>query len=199
MKYILPFIFFIIPVTCSAQLFHLDGFWGLYFNDSKDVCQKKILSKYGYKADAKNSTEYSLSYRNIQFGGNVCPGIVLGFMNNKLFVGKIIITPDTQQKLLTLYESIVDDISMKYHQPNDNSYKFLYPYNGNLSDGEALIAVKGGYSDISSYWEFNNNNGYKDTIKLEVDKNGFLILTYAYGFLYAKFTQLEKERDVSAY
>lgn len=196
---LLIIVFTFIQTHANAQLFHLDGFWNLEFKDSRALCQSKIKTKYGYKPAQVDPSGNTIVYKQIKFGGNNCDGIVLGFMQDKLFLGKIVIRPETPQGLLDVYRGLTNDINIKYHQPNESVFKLLYPYKESDSDGEVLLAISAGYATINNVWLFDGDNGYKNSIVAEVNKDGYIVLTYAYGPLYSIFQQIRENKARSDY
>jgi hypothetical protein len=180
-----------------AQTGTLTGFWGLTFGESKASCKQTIKTTQGKTLLPSQEAGFTMTYSNVKFAGMKADAVVLGFSNDKLFVGAILIKPESPTEVLDLYSRLFLDLSRKYHMADNIVKKFTYPYNETDPEGERIVALKSGYAQLNSEWEFSNPTGYKDKIRMEVDKDCYITIRYTYGPIYELLSKQKAEVDNS--
>jgi hypothetical protein len=118
-----------------------------------DVAFKTIMNKNGTYSETKTQ-DYgkSISYDLVNIGSSTATIFTGKFVNNKLFeinMYYLVEDEDIQDK----YDEICEIISNKYGK-GDEKRVFRYPYED--GDEDFVQAVKGGYTDIITFWIFTN-------------------------------------------
>jgi len=158
-----------------AQEDPISEFYGMKFGSTKAQVMAKMTNK-GYKP--KNNNPTSLMYEEVKFL-NKEVDMIFKFVDDELFEGIVLFTPDLKSQLIRMYRSISDDVSMKYGKGQDYE-TYDYPYE--KGDGHELTAIRLGKAQFTTFWGMKTMEGTDgkepNTISLEIRPKGYIALTY---------------------
>lgn len=133
----------------------LTGFWGIKFGSSYNEVKSLMNQKQGCVYNPESSSK-SLIYSDGKFAGEKIDFLSLSFHNGKFYKAICILNPFSESTLFTTYESIKQDLSNKYFDPNNEIEEYIYPYK--KGDGNELTAIKTDKAAFGSIWNFNNES-----------------------------------------
>lgn len=169
------FLMFLAIHIVSAQEDPISEFYGVKFGSTKAQVMSKMTNK-GFKPKSNNPSY--LIYEKVKFL-NKEVSMIFKFVDDELFEGVVLFTPDLESQLIRMYRSISDDVRMKYGKGRDYE-TYDYPYE--KGDGHELTAIRLGKAQFTTYWGIQSVEGTEgkepNTISLEIDPKGYIALTY---------------------
>lgn len=182
------------PVMIKAQS-NVEAPMGLAFG-SDMASVKSVMNNKG-TFDSENIQSYgkSLLYSGVSVGVKNATLASFKFTDNKLFEVSLVFEPSRETEIEDMYDSICDIINAKYGR-GESFRNFKYPYDD--TDDDFLIALKGGYATIKTYWmKFDD----EDSITVGIEKYGSLcvILKYQNGKLIDQAQNKQKELNTSEF
>lgn len=195
MKRILFILLACIPLSSYSQ--SLDGMWGLKFYMSKDEVKSAVKAKTG-KLPA-TSTSTMLEYEDCEFAGRFARLIRLNFHHDSLYKGDIAFFPKSDPGILSLYNSIKDDLIKKYGAATISAERYESPFE--KGDGNEVTAIKTGHSTIGSLWYFpkgqeKNVNG---RVMLSVEETMLIRLSYSDALIENRLVNENKSKSQGDY
>ncbi|WP_165041814.1 hypothetical protein [Dysgonomonas sp. ZJ709] len=153
-NFILGIVFFL-SLQLSAQELSL---WNLKYGITQKQAITQIAKERGLTDpviinDTADSDNILIYYSDCPFAGEDAELVTLSFYKDQFYRAIIMLKPK-ESRLLTKYDSLVDDISTKYGKPDKKMYSFDYPFEE--GDGYELSAIKSGKSNIASRWSIPN-------------------------------------------
>jgi len=150
-------------------------FYGIKFGFTKEL-SKSIMKSKGWIIDSEKTG--SIIYKENNFLKRSA-NIILKFVNNEFYEGIAIFSPKLDSGILDLYNSINEDVSLKYGK-GESYESYSYPYEKN--DGHLETALSLGKANFNTYWSKKSENklSKKDynIISTEITENLLVILTY---------------------
>jgi len=120
-----------------------------------------------------------LEYRGGKFLNYSVEKWQFNFVDKKLYACQIVLNNIKGTGVFTLYEKISKDLFAKYGEPSFEKNRFPPSYK---DDKIKISAIKNGSVSIYNKWLFNND----DVIRIGVNENGSVLITYLVDELYKK-------------
>lgn len=151
---------------------------------------KAVMNKYGtFKSKSSQSYGFGIHYNTVKIGSTTASLVIGKFVENKLFeIVAIYIVED--EDIQRKYKEICEIITTKYGK-GEETRKFRYPYED--GDDDFVIAVKGGYTDISTLWVLTN------AISVEINKIPAINLIYQSTSLYDLVEKNKNSKNIDQF
>ncbi len=151
---------------------------------------KAVLNKYGtFKSRTSQSYGFGINYNEVKIGSTIASLVIAKFVDNKLFeIGAYYIVDD--EDIQSKYNEICQIITTKYGR-GEETRNFRYPYKD--GDDDFVMAVKGGYTDISTVWVLTN------AISVEINKIPAINLIYQSTSLYDIVEKNKNNKNVDQF
>jgi hypothetical protein len=184
---------------CYSQ--SLEGFLGFKFGLNADSIKKAMLLKPGCKIDQENSKKNILIFKGVTFGGRETQFISFEFVNDKFYIGTVMIGSPIEFKTVSLYNDIRSDLNTKYFNASKTVETYDSPYK--KGDNNTDVAIKLGKANFSSFWYFKNpKSARKDivnSITLSITFKMLVKIVYQDGVLNNDAQELLKKKNVQDY
>lgn len=163
----------------------LTGFWGINWKTSKGEVKKIISNKGDYTLTEESAK--GMAYKG-KFGGSDAI-IILYFFENQFYQG-VVSYPYEQNRALSKYQTVKEQITKKYGEPAKVVERFQKPYyKGDGYEEQALQLNKGLYM---SSWSFVDNN----TIYVAISNSLETMLIYENTELSEQNKKIENEKNM---
>lgn len=153
----------------------IQEFYGIKFGTSKEA-SKAIMKSKGWVVDSEKAG--SVVYKENTYLKREA-NIIIKFVKNEFYEGVVLFYPQIESQILDLYNSIVDDVSLKYGE-GDSYESYSYPYEKN--DGHLETALSLGKAKFSTYWYKKDGNNLTkkeyNVISTVISENLGVILTF---------------------
>lgn len=162
---------------------------GLTFG-MNETAFKSVMNKYGvYGSRTVQTYGIALSYNDVKIGSTTASFVIGKFVEDQLFeIGAFYIVEDAD--IQNKYNEICEIITNKYGK-GDEIRNFRYPYKD--GDDDFVMAVKGGYTDISTIWSLTNS------IAVGINKAPAITLIYQSTSLYEIVRQKMNNKNIDQF
>ncbi len=199
MKTILCSLLMAVSTLCYSQ--NLDGFLGFKFGTSADSIKKGMLIRPGCKIDQENSNKNLLVFKGVTFAGRDAQFISFEFVNDKFYMGTVVLNAPSEFKIVSLYNDIRSELGTKYFAASKTVETYDLPYK--KGDGNTETAIKLGKVNFSSYWYFKNpKSARKDVVNsifLTITFKMNIKIVYQDGVLYNEAQEMLKKKNTQDY
>ena len=145
---------------------------------SNRVQIKEILRK-NTEVTLMETDDGILEYQNGSYMGYKVEKWQFSFVDKKIYACQIVLRNEADISVFKMYDKVSRDLIAKYGQPSYEKNKFPSSYK---SDSIKLTAIKNGSVAIYNKWLFNND----DVIRIGINENGSVLITYLIDKLYKK-------------
>jgi hypothetical protein len=176
----------------------LTNFLGIEFGTKKEIVKEKILLRDGAIFDEENSSEDSLFFDGIVFGGRQTSFIYLLFIEDKFARAGVLIQPKLDAYAIATYSEIKNEINSKYYVTPDDFENYEEPYFEN--DGYTESGIQNGKIHFSSYWSFpNKENSKDDFISIKITEELQIMINYEDGDLSEQMASMNSQKNSEDY
>ncbi|WP_439516351.1 hypothetical protein [Sediminibacterium sp.] len=175
----------------------LEGFLGIRFGASIEDARSIIEQRANCVFDETNSTDESLIYYGINFGGRDTLFILLFFYENSFSKASVYIEPKLESQVVSLYQDIKAEINERYYESSEDFETYTTPYEKN--DGYTETAISLGKANFSCFWSFTGDKKIDDYISLRLDEELRIIINYENGYLTDLLIKKNKSNNISDY
>lgn len=186
-------IVFLLSLQLSAQELSL---WNLKYGMTQKQVISQLEKERGLSApdiiDDTDSDEISIYYRDCSFAGEDAEFVELSFYKDQFYLGMVMLEPK-ESRLLSTYDSFIDDLSSKYGEPDKNVYDFDYPFQ--KGDGYDLIAIRNGKSNITCTWDIPKKMP-TSKIGIIITDEAKIVIVYSYSEISNIVIAKEKRKNL---
>lgn len=172
MKKLLSLLSFILIANIAiSQSTSLSGCLGVKFGSNQKET-KEIIEGKNAGFNLYSNTDDVVSYSEGTFANHECIGIIYYFYNNSFHSAKVLLEVSQSPKVFDFYNKIVSEVQDKYGISPYKEHIFKYPFEE--GDGHEVSAIRGGYADIKSYFNFDDGN----VITVSITENLDVLIIY---------------------